>query len=668
MLFVAPRAAAVALMLSALSGTTLPAQQVARLRISPAVRTVVAGDSIRLVAQAIDGRGDPVSGAAIRFMAQGGRFQGSVDSSGWVRGGTPGTIPIAVVATTPGGRPITERVEVKVVAGPPARIAVAPRVSKLLVGQRLRLDATVLAATGDARDDAVAWSSANPRVARVADGVVTASAVGTTSIMAKAGPAQTALTIQVIPATGVTVDITPDRAQARQGDVIRFTATVRDARGERLAGLTPAWSFSPGEGAIDSDGAFVGNVPGKYVVTAAFGARDASAAVTLSARDVRRTATVVGRLPRTAFYSSEVWVHPDGKHAYLGTTLGGDRIYAIDVSNPATPVITDSIMANSRSMNDIMVTADGKWMVFTREGAADRKNGIVIASTADPAHPKPVSEFTEGVTAGVHSAFVYTHPKYGTHVYLTNGGTGSLNIIDINDPYKPKLVAEWRPRETRAGRSLHDIDVKDGLAYVSYWSDGLIILDVGNGIKGGTPSSPKLVSNYRYNAEALYPGATADYGPGFISGTHTAWRHQNYVFIADEVFPPVATNGTWDIPTIRAYGRLQVIDVRDVEHPKSVAWYEPEYGGVHNVWAAGDTLYLGAYNGGFRAFDIGGELRGDLKAQGRTIVELLPGDENGVVPNKVMTWGVVVKDGLAFVNDMISGLWIVRIEPRKVVP
>ena len=51
------------------------------------------------------------------------------------------------------------------------------------------------------------------------------------------------------------------------------------------------------------------------------------------------------------------------------------------------PVITDSIMANSRSMNDLMTTEDGKWMVFTREGAADRKNGIVIASTADPAHP-----------------------------------------------------------------------------------------------------------------------------------------------------------------------------------------------------------------------------------------------------------------------------------------
>jgi hypothetical protein len=268
----------------------------------------------------------------------------------------------------------------------------------------------------------------------------------------------------------------------------------------------------------------------------------------------------------------------------------------------------------------------------------------------------------------VHSAFVHTQPRHGTHVYLTNSGTGSLNIVDINDPLKPRLVSEWRPKEISAGRALHDIDVKDGIAYVSYWSDGLVILDVGNGMKGGTPAAPKLISNYRYNAEKLYPGATADYGPGFISGTHTAWRHKNYVFIADEVFPPFAPTGSWDVSQIRAYGRLQVVDVTDIEKPKPVAWYEPEYGGVHNVWAAGDTLYIGAYNAGFHVLDVSGELRGDLKAQGRTIAELRPAAADGVVPNGVMTWGVVVKDGLAYVNDMISGLWIVRLRPRTVVP
>ena len=644
-------------------------QDVARLQILPANRAFAVGDSLALQVRALDARGNVIPNVTIRFTAQGGRFQGGVDSLGVVRGGAPGTVPIAVLATTPNGSPYSEKIEVRILPGPAARITLTPAVTRLLAGQRVNIDARALTESGDEREgDAITWSSANPAVVRVTDGVVTAVAPGTTNVTARAGRASATMTVQVIPANGITVTISPSRLNARQGDVVRFALEVRDARGQRITGVTPTWSFSPGHGSIDHEGAFVGDVAGKYVITADLGARDAQAIVTLTDRDVRRTATVVGRLPRSAFYTSEVWLHPDGKHAYLGTTSGGDRIYAINLSDPSKPVITDSLVANSRSMNDLMTTADGKWLVFTREGAADRKNGIVIASTADPAHPKAVAEFTDGVTAGVHSAFVYTQPKHGTHVYLTNSGTGSLNIVDINDPLKPKRVGEWRPREITAGRALHDIDVKDGIAYVSYWSDGLVILDVGNGMKGGSPSSPKLISNYRYNAEKLYPGAKSDYGPGFISGTHTAWRHKNYVFIADEVFPPYAPTGSWDLANIRAYGRLQVVDVSDIERPRSVAWYEPEYGGVHNVWAEGDTLYIGAYNAGFHVLDVSGELRGDLKAQGRTIAELRPSDPNGVVPNKTMTWGVVVRDGIAYVNDMITGLWIVRLRPRTVVP
>jgi hypothetical protein len=99
-----------------------------------------------------------------------------------------------------------------------------------------------------------------------------------------------------------------------------------------------------------------------------------------------------------------------------------------------------------------------------------------------------------------------------------------------------------------------------------------------------------------------------------------------------------------------------------------VAWYEPEYGGVHNVWVAGDTLYLGAYNGGFHAFDVSGELMGDLRAQPREIVHVHTADKDGQEPNSAFTWGVVVKDGLAYVNDNNSGLWIVRIKSKGPPP
>jgi hypothetical protein len=88
--------------------------------------------------------------------------------------------------------------------------------------------------------------------------------------------------------------------------------------------------------------------------------------------------------------------------------------------------------------------------------------------------------------------------------------------------------------------------VQDGLAYLSYWNDGLVILDVGNGIRGGSPSKPVLVAQHKYDLNDLYRQVEAAGGPGFIRGTHTAWRHKNYVFIADEVFPASGVQGAKD--------------------------------------------------------------------------------------------------------------------------
>lgn len=642
----------------------LPLSPVADVVLTPARGVLTPGDTLRFRAEARDSAGRPMANVKLLFRAAGGRFEGSVDSTGLVTAGSTGTIPVAIVALVTGSRPFIKRTDVEILPGPAAHIAVNPRPAKLVAGQRMRLSASVTSEGGDARQDTVAWRSSNRAVVRVdANGVVTAVGAGRASVTAAVGAVTERVAVEVVANTIARVEILPASARVRQGDVVQFAARALTAAGREITGLTPSWSFSPGEGMITDDGSFVGYGTGDYAVTASFGTHSAEVPVTLGPRNARRPVEIVGRLPRSLFTTEEVWIHPNGRIAYLGSGSGGDRMYAIDISDPAKPVVTDSIVANTRRVNDIMTTPDGKFLVFTREGASDRKNGLVIAQLEDPAHPKPIAEFTDGVTGGVHSAFVYRQEKFGTHVYLTNDGTGALHVLDISDPYHPKEVAQWRTPRADAGRTLHDVDVQDGLAYLSYWNDGLVILDVGNGMAGGSPSNPQLVAQYKYDLNALYRDVELRHGPGFIRGTHTAWRHRNYVFIADEVFPAGAVEGAKDAAAFRAFGRLQVLDVSDLKHPRPVAWYEPEYGGVHNVWAAGDTLYLGAYNGGFHAFDVSGQLLGDLREQQREIVHVHTGDMDGNVKNTPMTWGVVVRDGLAYVNDMFNGLWIVRIKP-----
>jgi hypothetical protein len=636
--------------------------RIARVEVTPAEVTLVSGDTLRLTAIAYDSAGKPIPDARIAFFAAGGMFEGTVGSDGLVTAGATGTLPVSVVATVRGSRPSTKQFRVRIDAPPAATITVDGAPARMYVGQSLSLAAVVLAGNGDRRADKVTWLSDRPAVVAVDDdGRLSARSAGRATVSVRAGAAVRSFAVAVVANPVASVEVSPARSQARTGDVVRLAFNAKDARGSAVAGVRPEWMIAPGSGLIDPDGAFVADLPGTYRVRGSFAGRSAEGVITVAPRDAVRPSQVVGRLGMAqGVMTMEFWLHPDGKHGYLSTLAG--KVYAVDVSDPAKPVITDSMETDARSINDVMTTEDGKFGVFTREGSSRRANGIVVFSAEDPAHPKVVSEFTETVSGGVHSTFIFKG-----YVYLTDDATGSMRVIDIRNPHEPKQVARWETPRTSAGRMLHDIDVRDGLAYLSYWNDGLVVLDVGNGVKGGSPENPQLVTQVKYDLDGVYRDVEAVGGPGFIRGTHTAWRTERYVIVGDEVF--AAKNNPANGPGVlgfgRAYGRLQVVDMADVANPRIVAWYEPKDGGTHNVWVAGDTLYLGDYQGGLRVLDISGELRGDLGRQGREVAHVFTGAKDGQTPNVSMAWGAIYRDGFIYVPDMNAGLVIAKVQPQS---
>ena len=465
----------------------------------------------------------------------------------------------------------------------------------------------------------------------------------------------------MVPNSVARLTIEPASAAVRTGDVVRFTLRGRGGNGgtQPIQDLPIEWAVAATSGQgiaqIDPGGAFVAETPGSYTVTATLGGRTADAVVRVEQRRVTRGIEVLAHRP-IKYRTAELWVHPSGKCLYLSTIA--DRVYAVDITEVAAPRIVDSMVTDARIVNDVMTTEDGKYGVFSREGASNRKNGIVVFDASDPCHPRPVAEYTETVSGGVHSSYVYRG-----HAYITDDATGSMRVIDIGDPLHPKEVARWEA-QTQAGRYLHDVMVVDGLAYLAYWNDGLIIVDVGNGMKGGSPERPQFVSQYKYDLNATYARVEQLWGPGFVRGTHTVWRAGRYAFVGDEVYaarPYKGLSGGNDL----TFGRLHVIDLSDIEHPAEVAWYEPTDGGVHNVWVVGDTLYLGNYQGGARVLDISGELKGDLLRQGREMSWILTADSTGFRPHTPFAWGAVVREGNIFVPDINSGLWVLRLEPKQ---
>ena len=626
------------------NGTT--AAVVKAVQISVPVKEAEVGQQVRVNVVATDASGKTVNEKPSAYFA--GPFDiAAVDDDGNVKLFGTGQVTVGAIV---GGVPALTTFMVK----PPSikSIELKALKSPLVVGDSMQINATTLVVNSVPRTGvAIDWTSDNPRVAVVdAGGVVTGIGPGQANITASVGPATTKTTVSVVKSNLRSLSITVGAKTARAGDVVYFTAKADPAND-----FTTRWSVSGSGASVAADGAFVAELPGTYIVTGSRGTISSSASIVVTPRNLEQEVKVVGRAPMKEFQGAEQWII--GNYAYYSTIA--DRFFVYDISDPAKPKLTDTVKVDARLVNDIMTTADGKILVISRENASNRKNGIAFYDTSDPAHPKLISEYTTTVTGGVHSAFVNDH-----YVYLTDDATGSMRVIDFKDVKNPKEVARWQTEnplagmvqtkegEHIAGRYLHDLQVKDGLAYLAYWHDGLVILDVGAGLKGGSPEHPQLVSQLRFNHNELY-------GDGWLAGTHSVYRYKNYVFLGDEVFPAI-----FDIKSARRFpvrGIIHVVDVSDINHPRKVAEYPVPEGAAHNMWVEDDVMYVGYYSGGGRVVDVSGELRGDLYRQGREIARIWTGDPNGFRANLPFTWGAQPHNGLIYFNDIHSGLWIVKL-------
>lgn len=646
---------------TALSAAQRAALRVASVRISPETITLTVGDTVPLQAMAFDAAGQAVPGVRILFNTQGkeGVLVGS-DRFAATRPGKSELRAFVVKPAPPGTRAqlVSASAALVVKDLPVAKIEVLPPAGTLYVGTTLTFGARATVTDGRPSQDAeLTWSTSQSRVASVDRlGNVTASAPGTTELTVKSGAVSARHTLKVLPNPVAQLRISGGADQAKTGDVIRFRVEALNAAGRPVPGVVPLWSVSGTQTGDDlgarvwPDGGFVAEKPGLYTVVATVGGKAVRASVKALPREAGRPVRLVGRGLQTEHSTSEVhvWTGSDGRdYAYVGTHAAGVRpsvtgnvLFVYDVTDAATPKLTDSVIVNARVINDVLVNDAGTIGVLTREGAADRKNGLVVLDVSSPAHPRILSEFTDSLTSGIHNTWFYQNV-----VYVTNDGTGAINIIDISDPKAPKMAGRWETGDPN-NRYVHDVWVHDGIMYLSYWDDGVQILDVGGLKRGGTAEKPVFVSRFAYP----------------IGNTHNVWRDRNYLFIGDEIFGcPQCINGP--------RGYVHVVDLSDIEHPVEVGKYEVPEAGAHNMWAEDGKLYIAYYNGGLRIVDISGELRGDLYRQGRQIGYFHTANDKGYVPNAPMAWGPQPFKGNIFVSDMNSGLWVVKLDEKgSVIP
>ncbi len=611
----------------------------AQVEITAAVSEVEVQGSVQLTARAIDGSGRVMTDVPVRWISSTPEIA-VVDQTGRMVAMNPGVARITAVV---GGQPTSTLISIHEL--PAATVDAALGDASPFAGQAIPIWATALNKLGETVANPVfSYSSDDAAVADVdAAGLVFARSEGSAYLTIRSGEASTRLEVRVRPDPGITYSLTPRDAQARTGDVVRLRAVARSPQGEVPA--FPEWSVSGTGAQVEDDngeGVFVAEEPGTYRVSARLGeSAVVSAIIHVEARGAEAELVLIGRGAISGHHSGDVWVFEgvDGRdYAYIGT-FQYDWMKVWDVTDSSNPILTDSVQMDARRINDVKIHPNARLGIVTREGASSRRNGMVFLDLTTPAHPTILSEYTETLTGGVHNVWIDGENEL---VYAVHNGTRAVHVIDIANPESPSEVGRWAFDNEQ--RSLHDVIVQDGYAYVSYWDDGAIILDVGAGTHGGTPRQPTFVSQFKYP----------------IGNTHVAWRHGKYLFVGDEIFPP-----EWDPDgRIDTRGYLHVLDMSDIDNPVEVARYEVPEAGVHNVWAEGDRLYVGYYQAGIRVLDISGELRGDLYKQGREIATILTVDEGTTTPNWPMAWGAQIHKGKIYSSDINSGLWITELKER----
>lgn len=672
--FVMARALAVVVLVGLPSGAlraqetpTMP--RIARLVVEPASVSVEAGQTVPIKLTAYDPAGNVIASPSVRMSGPRSALALSIEGVKGLKAGKYEVI-VTAVRTDTTSPPVRLTIPVTVTWPAIGKIELVADSGRLYTGTTLRHRARAIHTDGSERPASEVnwrWRSSNESVATVDRfGGVTANRPGAVTITAEADAvsAQVRHTVVANPVTSVAIDM--PETDIKTGDVLHLKATAKRSNGAVVKDVPITWSYvyapddtiaAPGATGVIDRGLFAAEVPGRYTLLASAGSASARKVISASTRDARRKIAVKGRGSITHVHTSDFWPWSakDGRDYALVGTWGGDGwAYVLDITDMSNLVRTDSIKVDARVINDVTVSPDGRYGVLSREGASNRVNGVVILDLANPAHPKIASTFDEQLTGGVHNLFATND-----YLFAISGGDKYV-IVDVRDITKPKYVSEYNHPNSR----VHDVWVRDGIAYSSEWGTGVVAVDVGNGKYGGTIEKPVLINTY-----ATTSGATHEIYPYVQQATGKV-----YLFLGDEVMSREGRvwEGTSYLANINekggvpqtAAGYTHVIDFTDPKNPKNIAKYHQEEFGSHDIIVEDDVMYQAYYDGGLRVVDVSGELVGNLAEQRREIAVYKPYDPQGYTANASFVMNAMPWKGHILFTDFNSGLWSAKLEQK----
>ena len=268
---------------------------------------------------------------------------------------------------------------------------------------------------------------------------------------------------------------------------------------------------------------------------------------------------------------ADVGVHKG--YAYLASwgvvTCKYNGVHVVDIRNPAAPKEVSFIQSKEGSYPGEGVQAlsistpkfTGDILVTNNEKCKDKVGfgGMNLYNISNPGNPSMLAEGVGDFTSNgqgkkdsneIHSVFAWDAGEKAYAVIVDNEEGPDVDIVDITDPRKAKVVAEYDldqlfPQivQTTPANLIevfhHDVIVKEingkQIMSVSYWDGGYVLLDMTN------PLVPVYLGDSDFpnpDTEPLESGLTV--APEGNAHQSEFTLDNNYLIGADEDFSPYA--------------------------------------------------------------------------------------------------------------------------------
>jgi len=235
-----------------------------------------------------------------------------------------------------------------------------------------------------------------------------------------------------------------------------------------------------------------------------------------------RNPVEVGGIPTSLPTSSAHTVFVDGTIAYVANSPSR-QIHVWNVANPAAPFHVSTVSSTNGIAHEAYVRNGilfGAYMQLTPTTVAE----LVIARMTDPSAPAILARVTYPNARLTHSV---STSEDGRYLFVVDEVTNApIRIFDIMNPAAPVLVGTYRPR---LGTVPHHFVVRDDIAYLSMYKNGLEIVDVSD------PTRPRMVGFFDTHDGVASDGSTGTPSAGdlYRGAWGVDWTDDGKIVVSD---------------------------------------------------------------------------------------------------------------------------------------